>query len=118
MQLVITILLVGVASLGKLYDVTIASPELEILMRHRAALFGIIGGLLVVSGFLPRLQAAALTAGFISIVSFLWIARAVGDYGPAIARIVAADVVALAALVIATGSKIYVYRQSGGSVLI
>jgi hypothetical protein len=132
MQLVITVLLVGVgilhlipaagiagvASLGRLYDTTIASPELEILMRHRAALFGIIGGLLTVSGFLPRLQAAALTAGFISIVSFLWIARAVGDYGPAIARVVAADVIALAALAIAAGSKIYVCRQSGGSVLL
>ncbi len=107
----------GAPSLGRLYDITIASPELEILMRHRAALFGIIGALLVASGFVPRLQVVALPAGLISILSFLWIARAVGDYGPAIARVVTADVIALAALITAAGCKIYLQTTSGDSAL-
>ena len=97
----------GVASLGRLYGITIESPEIEILLRHRAVLFGIVGGLLLVSAFAPRLQTIALLTGLISIVSFLWIARATGHYGPTIERIVEADILALVALVLAGGCRLY-----------
>ena len=37
----------GVARLQALYDVTITDPNLEIVMRHRAVLFGILGAFLI-----------------------------------------------------------------------
>ena len=97
----------GVASLGRLYGITIESPEIEILLRHRAVLFGMVGGLLLVSAFTPGLQTIALVTGSISTASFLWVARSTGNYGPAIERIVEADILALVALVLAGGCRLY-----------
>ena len=106
--------LFGNAALAKLYGVAIASPDLEILMRHRAVLFGIVGCLLVAAAFVPRLQLVALLAGLISITSFLLIAGTVGDYGPAIARVVRVDIAALVALLVASGCWLYRYLPASG----
>jgi hypothetical protein len=70
-------------------------------MRHRAVLFGLLGAFLVYAAFRPELQAIALVAGFVSVVSFLAIAWSVGGYNAAIGRVVTADLVALACLIIA-----------------
>jgi hypothetical protein len=55
----------------------------------------------VYAAFRPELQAIALVAGFVSVVSFLAIAWSVGGYNAAIGRVVTADLVALACLIIA-----------------
>lgn len=89
----------GADRLTSLYGVAFVEPDTVILMRHRAVLFGLLGGFLVYAAFRPPLRLAALIVGFISVVSFLYLAWAVGDYNDAIARVVAADLVALACLV-------------------
>lgn len=91
----------GVDSLAALYGVSLGEPNLEILMRHRAMLFGLLGLFLVYAAFRPGLQLLAIGAGFISVVSFIAIAWAVGDYNEAIGRVVMADVVAAVVLVVA-----------------
>jgi hypothetical protein len=88
----------GAERLATLYGVPVADPNLMILMRHRAVLFGLLGVFLGVAAFIPALQGAALVAGVISVVSFLWLAVSVGGYNAAIARVVVADLVALASL--------------------
>jgi hypothetical protein len=55
----------------------------------------------VCAAFRPELQAIALVAGFVSVVSFLAIAWSVGGYNAAIGRVVTADLVALLCLIIA-----------------
>jgi hypothetical protein len=60
-----------------------------------------LGAFLVYAAFRPELQAIALVAGFVSVVSFLAIAWSVGGYNAAIGRVVTADLVALACLIIA-----------------
>lgn len=95
---------VGVLSaerLAMLYAIPIESPDLAILMRHRAVLFGIVAGLLIAGAFVRSLRAAAFVVGFTSIVPFLALAYSTGQYGPAIARIVLGDWIALLALVVA-----------------
>ncbi|MEO1267254.1 MAG: hypothetical protein AAFX99_04085, partial [Myxococcota bacterium] len=52
------------------YGVTLTDPNLVILMRHRAALFGIIGGLIVACAFLPSLRLVAIITGLVSMISF------------------------------------------------
>ncbi len=99
--------LLGNDALARLYGVTITTPDLEILMRHRAVLFGIVGGLLVAAAFMHRLQPVAILAGLMSIASFLWIAWTVGDYGSAIAGVVRVDIVALVALIAAAALRMY-----------
>jgi hypothetical protein len=60
-----------------------------------------LGAFLVYAAFRPELQAIALVAGFVSVVSFLAIAWSVGGYNAAIGRVVTADLVALLCLIIA-----------------
>ncbi len=87
--------------LHSLYGVAIGDPNLAILMRHRAVLFAIVGALLVASAFAPALRPVAFAAGFVSMGSFIALALQVGDYNPALRRIVMIDVVASIALLIA-----------------
>jgi hypothetical protein len=90
----------SVSRLQALYGVTITDPNLEILMRHRAVLFGMLGAFLIYAAFRPGLQLAALIAGAVSVISFLVIAVLVGGYNTGIARVVTADIVAVVCLLI------------------
>jgi len=90
----------GGARLGTLYGISVTDPNLEILMRHRAVLFGILGAFLVFAAFRPSVQLLALVAGFVSVVSFLYLAGATGGYNAELATVFKADVVALVCLLI------------------
>lgn len=90
----------GGARIAALYRVDVSDPNLEILLRHRAVLFGLLGAFLVAAAFRSALQPVAFIAGLISVVSFLALALLVGDYNAQIQRVVAADVVALVGLAI------------------
>jgi hypothetical protein len=98
--------------LTALYGLPFDDPDLAILMRHRAVLFGLLGLFLVYSAFQPAVQVIAFIAGFFSVVSFLWLAYATGGYNPQIARVVTADIIALVCLVI--GAAAYVYARRDG----
>ncbi len=91
----------GTERLNALYGITIADPNLEILMRHRALLFGLLGAFLIWAAFRPSLHTAALTAGTVSVAGFLLIALQAASRNEQIDRVFAIDVVALALLVVA-----------------
>lgn len=91
----------GADRLLALYGVRLDDPNLIILMQHRAVLFGLLGFFLIGAAFKPALQPAALIAGLVSVVSFLFIALTAEAYNAAILNIVIADVVALVALLVA-----------------
>lgn len=90
----------GGERLTALYGVSIVDPNLEILMRHRAVLFGLIGAFLLAAAFKPALQSIAFAGGLISVASFLALAVSVGGYNAELGRVVAADLLALAGLAI------------------
>lgn len=86
---------VGVGSAARLasgYGVVIGSPDLEILLRHRAVLLGIVGALLIASAFHPPLRWAAIVGGLVSMISFVLVARGVGGHGSPIGRVAGADI--------------------------
>ena len=91
----------GAERLSALYGLSFQEPNISILMRHRAVLFGILGLFFVYAAFQPTLQPLAFAAGFISVISFIGIAWAVGGYNGAVGKIVLADQVALASLLLA-----------------
>ncbi len=93
----------GDEQLRKLYGLSFAEPNLAILMRHRAMLFGLLGAFLVYAAFQPAMQPVALIAGFASVVSFLWLAWSTGGYNAQIARVFVVDLVALVCLLVAAG---------------
>ena len=102
----------GGERLQSLYGVAIEGPDLQILMRHRAVLFGLLGTYLLAAAFIPILQPTALGAGLVSVLSFLALAWTTEGYNASIARVVAVDVVALVALLIGTAAY-FVIRSRG-----
>jgi len=103
---------IGGERLNVLYGLSLDEPNLSILMRHRAVLFGILGLFFLFAAFQPSLQVPAFIAGLVSVVSFLWLAWSAGGYNAQVARVVVADVVALICLLI--GIAAYVYGQRAG----
>ncbi len=101
----------GVARLEALYGIPVQDPNLAILMRHRAVLFALLGVFLLVAAVRPAWQPAALVAGFVSVLSFLALAKTVGDTNAQLQRVFAADVVALACLVV--GAVAYIQQARG-----
>jgi hypothetical protein len=91
----------GVDRLQVLYGEPISSKNIEILMRHRAVLFGILGVFFACAAFIPKLQPIAFLAAFATLAPFFYLAFSVGGYNEAIRKIVLGDVIASVALVIA-----------------
>lgn len=95
---------IGITSaerLNTLYGIEISSPNVEILLRHRAILFGIVGLLLLLAAFNRPLRPLAISFGLLSMLSFVVVAVVVADYSPEIGRVLAIDVAASIILVAA-----------------
>lgn len=90
-------------ALGALYGLSFDESNILILMRYRAVLFGILGGLLLYAAFSPQVRLVAILAGLVSASSFLWIAFPVGGYNAMLNRVVQADILALICLLLAAG---------------
>ena len=101
----------GGERLVALYGLSFNDPNLAILMRHRAALFGLLGLFLLFAAFRPQFQAIAFIAGFVSVVSFLWLAWSVGGYNTQVAGVFTADIVALTCLIIGFVAYLYVQQH-------
>jgi len=61
----------GSERLSALYGLSFDDPNLQILMRHRAVLFGLLGVFIMIAAFRPSWQPLAIAAGFVSVLSFL-----------------------------------------------
>lgn len=101
----------GSTRLNALYGIPFDEPNLAILMRHRAVLFGLLGAFLLYAAFQPAFQPAAFLAGFVSVLSFLYLAWTVGGYNALVGRVVSADIVALACLIIGAAAYGYLPRE-------
>lgn len=92
----------GATKLAQLYGVTVQDLNLELLLRHRAVLFGLLAAFLAYAAVRPELHRIALAAGFASVVSFLILAQPVGPLNAALVTVVRADWFALALLFVGT----------------
>lgn len=90
--------LLGPARLQQLYGVPVDGPELELLLRHRAVLFGLLAALLAWAAFHPALHRLALLAALASVLSFVLLALALGPLNAALAGVLRVDRAALALL--------------------
>jgi hypothetical protein len=99
----------GATKLSQLYGINVDDPSLELLLRHRAVLFGLLAGFLVYAAFRPELRLAGLIAGFVSVGSFLALAQSATNLTAGVATVVRADWVALALL--GVGAVAYVIRR-------
>jgi hypothetical protein len=101
---------VGAVKLSQLYGITVQDPNLEVLLRHRAVLFGLLAAFLAYAAVRPELHRLALVAGLVSVVSFLLLAQSASALNAAVANVVRADWVALVLLVV--GAAVHAARQA------
>lgn len=101
----------GGARLAALYGLPFDDPNLAILMRHRAVLFGLLGLFLCFAAFRPALRPLALAAGLASAGSFLLLATLVGGQNAQLTRVFTADVVAVGCLALGTVAELAIRRR-------
>ncbi len=101
----------GAERLAALYGLDFQEPNLLLLMRSRAVLFGLLGALLIYAAWRPALQPLALLGGLLSVAGFLGLAAG-GSYNEALRRVVLVDWVALVCLVLAL--VLYLVGRRGG----
>ena len=92
---------VGASKLETLYGISVRDLNLELLLRHRAVLFGLLAAFLAYAAFQPLLHRLALFAALVSVLAFLLLAWQIASYNAAISRVVLVDLIALAALIVA-----------------
>ena len=89
----------GPEMLQRLYGLAVDTPDLSLLLRHRAVLFGLLGVGMIASVAWPAWRPAAYAAASVSVVSFLVLAALEHPAQPAIHRVVIADAIAVVLLV-------------------
>ena len=99
------------AWLVRLYLIEAPDGTLSVLLRHRAVLFGIVGGLLMVAAFKPDLRPLATVAGMLSMVSYVLLMVAVQPGNASLTRVAWIDVAAI--VVLAAGYAAHATRSSG-----
>jgi hypothetical protein len=90
----------GASNLNALYGIMLDESNATILLRHRAALFGILGLFLLYSAFKYKLHGLGLLAGFLSVISFLLISFEHQPVNAAIQRVIMVDLIALGCLIL------------------
>jgi hypothetical protein len=80
--------------LERLYHIGAASSDVELLLRHRAILFGIVGSIIIVAAFVPGLRLTATLSGLVSMVSFIVLVFATKSGSASLVQIAWIDVVA------------------------
>lgn len=93
--------IIGILSLDKInqiYGLSVTDNNLEILLRHRALLFGLIGGFIIYSVFNPQLQKAAIILAAVSMIGYLFFFWSVGNSNPVLLKIAQIDIVGVVLL--------------------
>lgn len=92
---------IGVLSaeqLQSLYGINFISDDHLVLMRHRAVLFALLGGLILYSIYKPMYRPIACVLGLISMVAYMLLAFFSNNLGVDLQRVLIADTIATLAL--------------------
>jgi hypothetical protein len=100
----------GRAALQKAYGIPVESPDLQLLLQHRAVWFGLLGIACLIAAFNASSRPAVWCAAMISTCSFMLLAWLAPSYNAAIARVVWFDVIAIAMLLLAGG--VHLFRKN------
>ncbi len=93
--------IVSAGQIESAYAVQLAGVDIELLMRHRALLFGILGSFVIYAAFVPRYQVAAMLMAGASMAGFALLLVTTGGYNEALATVLAVDYVGIAVLLVA-----------------
>ena len=89
------------AKITESYGITVPDANYELLLRHRAVLFGVVGGLMLYSALTKKYYDLATLVGLISMISFLLLYFMMnGPINEALAKVMKIDVFAVLLLVV------------------
>ena len=87
--------------ISKSYGIELPNGNYELLLRHRAIFFGIIGGLMIYSAIVKKYYEIATTAGLISMISFILLFVLIDkDINSELKKVMIVDIVATVILCI------------------
>jgi hypothetical protein len=87
--------------MSKSYGIELPNANYELLLRHRAVLFGIIGGLMLFSAITKKHYDISTIAGLVSMVSFIILYFLIGEnINAELKKVMLIDCVATALLVV------------------
>lgn len=89
---------VSAARLSQAYAIELDSNDLEILLRHRALLFGIVGGFILYSVFVPVYQTPAMVMAAVAMLGYVFFMWQVGDYNASLHKVMLVDFVGILCL--------------------
>jgi hypothetical protein len=96
--------------ISKSYGIDIPNSNVELLLRHRAILFGIIGGLLIYSALVKKHYELSTMAGLVSMTSFVVLYFLIGkDINSELKKVMLIDVVAI--VILCAGFLLYALRS-------
>lgn len=88
--------------ISKAYGITVPDANYELILRHRAILFGFIGGLLIFSAITKKYYGIATFAGLFSMATFILLYFSMGKgINQELRKIMLIDVFALLLLLVA-----------------
>ena len=93
--------LVSAQRIAEGYGVEVGSVDLEILLRHRAVLFGILGIFILYAAFNAQYQPAAMVMAAVSMVAYAVLVWLSDGANPQLMKVLVADLVGIAALAVA-----------------
>ena len=97
----------GVERLHSLYGVSIADGSLEVLLRHRAVFFGLIGAVMLFAIVKPMYRTIALVMVLVSLSSFLALCSLVDTVNGHLTQIFLIDAAALLLAVVALALHVF-----------
>lgn len=93
------------------YGIQIPDSNYELLLRHRAILFGIIGGVMIYSAIRKRHYALSVTMGLISMISFIILFYLMdGTLNPELTKVMKIDMGGIIILLIGLG--LYKFKKT------
>lgn len=101
---------VSLEQINHSYGLSVTDNNLAILLRHRALLFGVLGGFVLFSVFKPQYQVVAMVLAMISMLGYLIVFYLVGDVNAQLLAIAKVDIVGVVLLFIAALIKLFILR--------
>lgn len=100
--------------ISKSYGIAVPDANYELLLRHRAILFGIIGGLMISSAIVKKHYTTSTIAGLVSMMSFTLLYFLIGGgINSELKNVMIIDVVAT--VVLSTGLVLYSAKPKTGA---
>jgi len=88
------------------YGIEIPNANYELLLRHRAVLFGIIGGMMIYSAIAKKHYAMAVCIGLISMISYIILYKLIhGEINAELSKVMKIDIIGI--IILLVGLMVY-----------